>query len=400
MKEHLNDDVRKLALKRGLLADDEMHFALEQIQGYQRSRHKLPSWAETEGIVFPPSLSLEQCSSESTGEYKRQLVSRILRDEDSSNTMMVDLTGGFGVDFSFLAPLFRKAIYVERQDVLVERAVHNMGVLGIAHAECLCADSEEYLGTMSSATLIFADPARRSDTGARTYAISDCTPDVCKLRDQLLSCSKWLLLKLSPMLDWHKAVAEMGEENVREVHIVSVDGECKELLLLLSKEAENDVRVVCADLPGSTFTFMASDNAMDSSFAPAMFFANAEVIEGFQYLLEPNASVMKSGAFNILSSRFNLTAASVNSHLFFSHKPLEAFPGRQFTIEKSFSMNKKEMKQALKDISKANVAVRNFPLSAVELRKRLKLNDGGDNFIFATTLSDNTHQLFLCRKGE
>ena len=225
IRQNADADVRQLALRGTKDPEVDLPFALDQIAGRQTARHKLPSWAAIDGIVYPPHLSMEQCSSEQTARYKARLI--------GSGGTMVDLTGGFGVDFSFLARGFQRAVYVERQEQLCAIARENFRLLGLSQAEVVCADSTDYLQTMSPVDFIYADPARRDNHGARTYGISDCTPDVLALRDLLLSKARRVLLKLSPMLDWRKAVSDLGEQYVREVHIVSVGNECKELLLLL-----------------------------------------------------------------------------------------------------------------------------------------------------------------------
>jgi hypothetical protein len=236
---------------------------------------------------------------------------------------------------------------------------------------------------MRHADLLFIDPARRDVHGGRTYDISDCTPNVLEILDEMLEKADRVMIKLSPMLDWRKAVADLGKVN--EVHIISVDNECKELLLILSK-TKKPLRVFCVN--------------NDECF---------EVIEGIssqprplpqdmRYLYEPNASVMKAGCFDLIEQRFGVVQLERNSHLFVSDKEILGFPGRQFLIEKRTSMNKRELKAALADVDQANITVRNFPMSVAELRKRLKLKEGGDVYIFATTISDEGHQLLVCRK--
>ena len=208
---HKTDDVRQLALKSRPDGVD-MAYALEQIAGWQAARRKLPSWADPDGLVFPPHLSMEQCSSEPTAVYKQRLAERLA---DGNAERHVDLTGGFGVDFSFMSRGFRHKTYVERQETLCRVVAHNMPLLGVKDAEIVCGDTEEYLLNMPHATTIFIDPARRDDHGGRTFAIADCTPDVVALKGELLAHADYVVVKLSPMLDWHKAVADLG--NVSEV---------------------------------------------------------------------------------------------------------------------------------------------------------------------------------------
>ena len=391
IREHRHDDVRQLALQAARYPDIDMQQALQQIAGWQTARTKLPEWAATDGIVYPPRLSMEQCSSEATAKYKAKVL-------DPSPSTVIDLTGGFGVDFSYMARGFQKAVYVERQPHLCEAARHNFQLLGLENAEVVCGDGVEYLKNLPSpfhppSTLtIYLDPARRDENGKKTYAISDCTPDVVALKDLLLEKAGRVMIKLSPMLDWHKAVDDLGE--VVEVHIVSVDNECKELLLVLAKNPAAPLRVVCAnirhDAETELFEFFPSNDSFSSPFFPAL--------RERDFLYEPNASIMKAGCFAEVADRFGVQPTGTNSHLFLSPQFIPDFPGRKFQIEKVTSMNKKELKHVIGGLTKANITVRNFPLSVTELRKRLKLADGGDTYIFATTLGEKDHVLLITKQ--
>ncbi len=383
--EHAEADVRQLALQGTKNPEVDLSFALEQIAGRQKAKTKLPSWAAVDGIVYPPHLSMEQCSSEQTARYKALIAGK--------GALIVDLTAGFGVDMAFMSQGFQKAVHVERQAPLCAISSENYKLLGLNHIEVICADGIDYLHQLEHADLIFLDPARRDDHGARTYGIADCTPNVLELRDELFEKADRVMLKLSPMLDWRKAVEDLG--HVNEVHIVSVDNECKELLLILSKE-KKPLKLLCVN-NNQVFEGDQGDWLNERSIAeirvPVPMSSQA-------YLFEPNASIMKAGCFTLLEQRFNVSQLDKNSHLFVSNHDISDFPGRRFTIEKTTSMNKRELKTALAGIDKANITVRNFPLSVAELRKRLKLKDGGNLYLFATTLADGQHQLFLCRKTE
>jgi hypothetical protein len=383
--EHAEADVRQLALQGTKNPEVDLSFALEQIAGRQKAKTKLPSWAAVDGIVYPPHLSMEQCSSEQTARYKALIAGK--------GALIVDLTAGFGVDMAFMSQGFQKAVHVEQQAPLCAISSENYKLLGLNHIEVICADGVEYLHQIDHADLIYLDPARRDNHGARTYGIADCTPNILELRDELLDKADRVMLKLSPMLDWRKAVEDLG--HVNEVHIVSVDNECKELLLILSKE-EKPLKLFCVN-NDQVFEGDQGDWLNERSIAeirvPVPMSSQA-------YLFEPNASIMKAGCFTLLEQRFNVSQLDKNSHLFVSDHDISDFPGRRFTIEKTTSMNKRELKTALAGIDKANITVRNFPLSVAELRKRLKLKDGGNLYLFATTLADGQHQLFLCRKTE
>lgn len=383
---HREEDVRKLAFGNRD-AEVDLSMALQQIAGWQTAQKKLPSWAAVEDIIYPPHLNMEQCSSEQTARYKGSLAIGYWPLAVSSS--FVDLTGGFGIDFYFMVKGLRtegkgvRAVYVEHNPELCEIARHNFQVLGL-EAEVVKDEAENYLKKMSHADFIYLDPARRDAHGSRTYDIKDCTPNVIELMPLLLEKADTILLKLSPMLDWQKAVKDL--KNVHEVHIVSVDNECKELLLVIKQQPCMTLKIVCVN----------NDDIFE--FSPSIHpTVNHESLT-MNYLYEPNASIMKAGCFKEIEEAFDVSQLSNNSHLFVSDKEIKKFPGRKFHIETMTSMNKQELKAALQGIDRANIAVRNFPMSVEALRKKLKLKDGGDVFIFGTTLSDDSHQLFICRK--
>lgn len=504
IRQHQDDDVRQLAFLGSKYPEVDMPFALDQIRGRKMARVKLPRWASIDGIIYPPHISMEQCSSEQTALYKAELAARLLglspsssengeekekESENASNlhlseicefaakgavdsefakneatckkqqilteseenvneikeephggdfseeTGFVDLTGGFGVDFSYIASrLGVKSMYVERQAHLCEAAKENFGRLGLKNAIVKNGDGIEVLHSFASKKeaaasdslgitedqsrsllktnlglkLIFIDPARRDDAGNKVVSLKDCTPDVTVLQEEMLSKADYVIIKLSPMLDWHRAISELS--HVREVHIISVNNECKELLLVLSARNMGEMEASSADgaagevkhagnlciyCVNDAQSFVCDELDMESSsvkIAPS-------TLEEMQYLYEPNASLMKAGCFGVLSERYDARMLSKNSHLFVSQAPIEAFPGRSFRIIAISSFNKKELKRHLSGITKANIATRNFPLSVAELRKRLKLKDGGETYIFATTLSDESHVLVITEKA-
>lgn len=442
IRQHQDDDVRQLAFLGSKYPEVDMPFALDQIRGRKMARVKLPRWASLEGIIYPPHISMEQCSSESTALYKAELAARLLGlPASSSGTEMkaeneiefVDLTGGFGVDFSYIAArLGVKSMYVERQAHLCEAAKENFGRLGLKNAivkngdgiEVLhsfhpkkkdAASDDDSLGitydqprsllkTNLGLKIIFIDPARRDDAGNKVVSLKDCTPDVTVLQEEMLSKADYVIIKLSPMLDWHRAISELS--HVREVHIISVNNECKELLLVLSARNMGEMEASSADgevkhagnlriyCINDAQSFVCDELDMESSQVKIAPFTLEEML----YLYEPNASLMKAGCFGVLSGRYDARMLSKNSHLFVSREPIAAFPGRSFRIIAVSSFNKKELKRHLSGITKANIATRNFPLSVAELRKRLKLKDGGKTYIFATTLSDESHVLMITEK--
>ncbi|WP_302398311.1 THUMP-like domain-containing protein [Leyella stercorea] len=413
IREYRERDIRQLALQANRFPDVDMPYALDQIQGWQIARRKLPKWAACDGVIFPPHLSMEQCSSEPTAQYKLNLAMEwtTLNSELSTqncrrqqfktqnskfktSTRMTDLTGGFGVDFSFTSCAFAAATYVERNEQLCHIVEHNLPLLGLNNATVVCADAVEYLSTVEPQTMLFLDPARRDEHGAKTVMLADCTPDVVQLLPKLLEKSRFTMLKLSPMLDWHKAVDDL-QGTVREVHIVSVGGECKELLLVLSTVVESELKVYCADLSTASDTSSLFVYTPGSS-APV---ANSKLkTQNSKFVHEPNASIMKAGCFDELAAAYGVSPVSRNSHLFLSDEPIEGFPGRSFVVERVTTMNKGELRKALVGIEKANIATRNFPLTVAELRKRLKIKDGGDVYIFATTTAEGEHLLLISRK--
>ena len=354
IRQHQDDDVRQLAFLGSKYPEVDMPFALDQIRGRKMARVKLPRWASLEGIIYPPHISMEQCSSESTALYKAELAARLLGlPASSSGTEMkaeneiefVDLTGGFGVDFSYIAArLGVKSMYVERQAHLCEAAKENFGRLGLKNAivkngdgiEVLhsflpkkddAASADDSLGiiydqplsllkTNLGLKIIFVDPARRDDAGNKVVSLKDCTPDVTVLQEEMLSKADYVIIKLSPMLDWHRAISELI--HVREVHIISVNNECKELLLVLSaRNMGENLRIYCIN---DAQSFVCEESDMETSsvkIAPS-------TLEEMQYLYEPNASLMKAGCFGVLSGRYDARMLSKNSHLFVSQAPIEA----------------------------------------------------------------------------
>lgn len=400
IQQYRNDDVRQLAFLASKYPEVDAVFALDQIRGWQIAQTKLPRWAMVDGLQYPPHLSMEQCSSEPTADYKaavaRRLASESLRTDEKA--LFVDITGGFGVDFSYIASaLDIKAVYVERNEVLCNLARHNFPLLGLDKAEVVCGDGEEYAKKLEKATMIYIDPARRDEHGARTYGIEDCTPNILELLPMLMQKTDYVVVKLSPMLDWHSAVAAVdgcldGSSCVTEVHIVSLANECKELLMVVA-HGKQKLKVVCVN-GNQQFAYCSDDDVAPVSYSDSE--ADAIVCN---YLFEPNASIMKAGCFQALAAKYGVSGVGRNSHLFVSTEDVAEFPGRRFVVEAMSTMNKKELKRTLANITKANITTRNFPLSVAELRKRLKLKDGGDVYLFATTLADDSHVILVCKKA-
>ena len=382
IREHQHDDVRALALQAKKYPGIDMPFAIKQIAGRQAAQHKIPSWYANESIVYPLHISLEQCSSVVTAKYKARLL---------TGETLVDLTGGFGVDCAFLSAGFQKATYVERQKELCEIATHNFKALGLSHIIIQNADSVEALNETSPVDCIFIDPARRNEHGGKTVLVSDCEPDVEALESLLLQKAKRVMIKLSPMLDLTLALRSLPY--TYEVHVVSVQNECKELLLLLkqsNKEVDSkEISIHCTNFTNSGVQDYVFTQAEEISAVAG--YAN----EVDTYLYEPNASVLKAGAFRSVATHFGLKKLHPNSHLYTSDQLVVDFPGRYFKVDAVGSLKDKEL---LAGLSQANITIRNFPLSVAELRKRTKLKDGGEIYLFATTLNSDKKVLIRCRK--
>ena len=386
IEENLKADVRSLALQAKKYPQVDMAMAVVQIAGRQIAEAKLPSWYRTGGLLYPKHLSMEQCSSEVTAIYKASLL---------QGETFADLTGGFGIDCSFLSRKFKKADYVERQAELCELARHNFPLLGLeidVHNE----DGVEYLKRMQPVDCLFLDPARRDGHGGKTVAISDCEPDVSALEDLLVEKAKTVMVKLSPMLDLSLALRDL--KYVREIHVVSTDNECKELLLILQKcPISSQVSIYCINALGASngcriyqeYTFtQEQERTSDCLLAK----------EVGAYLYEPNASILKAGAYRSLTQAYPVEKLHVSSHLYTSSHFIEDFPGRRFQVKAVSGFGKKELKTFLQGMEKANITIRNFPSSVADLRKRLKLKEGGEDYIFATTLADESKILIKCKK--
>jgi 16S rRNA G966 N2-methylase RsmD len=386
IEENARADVRSLALQAKKYPKVDMAMAVVQIAGRQIAEAKVPTWYRTEGLLYPKHLSMEQCSSEATAIYKAGLV---------EGETFADLTGGFGIDCSFLSRKFKKADYVERQAELCELAKHNFPLLGLnidVHNE----DGVEYLKRMQPVDCLFLDPARRDGHGGKTVAISDCEPNVSALEELLVEKARKVVVKLSPMLDLSLALKDL--KHVCEVHIVSTDNECKELLLILQKEtASSEVSIHCINSLGALNGYrIYQEYAFTQEQERTSDCPLTHEVEA--YLYEPNASIMKAGAYRSLTQAYPVKKLHPSSHLYVSPHFIEDFPGRKFQVEAVSGFGKKELKTFLQGMEKANLTIRNFPSSVAELRKRLKLKEGGDDYLFATTLADESKVIIKCKK--
>lgn len=394
IKQHRNESSLSLALKKAPEGVD-LQWCLRQIEGYNIAKKKLPEWTNTDNIWFPAKLSMEQCSSEATAKYKQAIAERL------GSKVLIDLTGGFGIDFSYMAKGMDAACYVEQQEVLCNIASHNFPLIGLQNTKISNTTCEEFwkqytadattAKTNREKSLIYLDPARRNDKGKKVFSISDCTPDVTLLQDSLLEHSAHVMLKLSPMLDIVQARRML--KGIAEIHVVSVKGECKELVFVMSKKADEQ-RYYCVNLDTNEESFTSP---LSATMEQADIASPAEIAEG-AIIFEPNASIMKAGVQNTFAKWFNLKKLHPMSNLFLGNKPIENIPARQFVIGQTSDFQKANLKDFMQDIRQANLTIRNFPSTVDDLKKRLKIKDGGNIYLFATTMSDNTHVLIRCKK--
>lgn len=379
---HLKDDVRRLALSK--FPDDvDKTLVLNQIEARQILSKKVPSWASNPELLFPRHLSLEQCSSELTAKYKASLV--------GNGDVFVDLTGGLGVDSYFLSEKFKTSYYVENQKDLCELAGHNFSVLGRditvinSDAETFCRD----VACRVRHDLIFIDPARRDAYNRKMVSLHDCTPDVVDLVGTWRAAFvQTVMIKLSPMLDISVIVNEL--RNIAEIHVVAVKNECKEVLVLLRPDYDGEIMIHCVDFPVGTWR---AASLRDEQSAVPTFAATIK-----KYLYEPNTAIMKAGMFRLVSQRFGIDELHVNSHLYTSDNLIPDFPGRVFEVVGFAPFNKKTKKELLKDVTEASVSIRNFPLSANDLRKSLNLKESDVNYVFGTTAMGEKKIVILCHK--
>lgn len=383
IREHKEEDIKTLALKAKHKDDIDFQFALQQIDGYQSAKKKLPSLCSNFDLIYPVHLSMEQCSSEKTALYKSSIV--------DNGSAMADLTGGFGIDFYYISQKYDKKIYVEQNSDLCDIAKHNFNKLNLCNFEIHNAKTEEFLQSINRHfDLFYIDPARRDKNGSKTFLPSDCTPDLTSCYDQLMNMCDCLLIKYSPLLDISLALKTIT--HVSEIHIVSLDNECKELLFKSNKNNSGSVKVCCVNIRKNCtdkFVFdLDEENNSEATYTNDV----------FDYIYEPNASILKAGAFNLISSKFGIKKLHKNSHLYTSDKLINDFPGRTFKKTQVSGLNKNDLKSSINNLTNANITIRNYPSSVDALRKKLRLKEGGNTYIFATTNIDNKHILIFCEQ--
>lgn len=376
--EHQTAPIASIALLLSKRPELDKDYILRQINGLQKSKDKLPEWYATEGLQFPVGLSMEQCSSEETAKFKAQLVAA---------DKIVDLTGGFGVDSYYLSQKAEKLTYIEQNIELFDLVMQNFACLSANNIEGIATSAEAFLNSSTTHfDLAYIDPARR-DAGKKVFLLEDCSPDIVGLQSQILKIASKILVKTSPLLDIKLALQSL--KNVSKVYVIALKNECKELLFLMDSVFTGIPEISAVNLQKDgiqvfNFNYNQEIAAQASYAAPS------------NYLYEPNAAILKAGAFQSIALHFGLTKVAPNSHLYSSDSLVEDFPGRCFHIQRQVPFDIKAF-QKLK-INKANLTTRNFKLSVAELRKKLKLKDGGELYIFATTLKDGKAMLILCEK--
>ena len=392
IRDNLRDDVRTIALSAHPDGVD-MQYALTQISGWQAARVKVPLWADTEGIVYPKHLSLEQCTSQYIAQYKASFVEGLL----GCRFRMADITGGMGVDCFFISAGAAKVYYNEMSAELCDCAKTNFKALGRPEIEVSCCTAEEYVAGLvpDSLDLIYLDPARRGDAGRKLISISDCQPDTVALQDELLHIAPNVMVKLSPMLDVSRALTEL--KHVSHVFIIGLEGECKEITLLMQRGFEAEPIITAVDIKADGTPEIAVSSIKSADNALPLPIADPQQLQPGTFISEPSAPYMKSALFRTIAACTGTTLLHPDTHLFWSKEKPDNFPGRVFKLEGMIPFDKRSLSALTK--TQANLSVRNFPETAPALQQKLKLRDGGSRYLIATTLADNRRVLLDLRKN-
>ena len=369
---HLSDDPDRLLLSASRYPEIDMPFVVAQITARRQIKEKLPTWYQQEQLLFPAKIAAEQCSSEQTALYKQQLV--------TEGDTLCDLTGGLGIDSYYFSRRVKQVYYIERFPSYCEVARANMATLGARNVVVLEGDSTQWLDQLPAIDVFYVDPARRGEGNKRMFALSDCEPDLTQLLPRLLAKAPRVIAKLSPMADLRQTLALLP--TTQAIHILSVKNECKELLFVIGREPrESAVPIHCVHLTKQA----ASDECFVCSLEAEQQAASHLATTLRRYLYEPNASVLKAGAFKQVACQFPVEKLQVSSHLYTSDYYLDRFPGRRFEVDEVIPFHSKSCKQLAGQSLQANVTTRNFPLTVEALRKKCRIREGGDIYLFATT---------------
>lgn len=379
IKSHQNDEVTTLLLQAKKYPNLNIPDLVLQIKARQKAKPKLPEWFENEEVIFPKMLSVEQCSSEITAKFKANLV---------SGETLIDLTGGMGVDVAYMSKNFTKAFYFEQNADLLNVTKYNFEQLGIENVVFVAGDSVENLSEFGKDSWIYLDPHRRDDTGSKVVRLQDCEPNILAIKDLLFEYTENILLKASPMLDIDLAISDL--RNVSNVYVVAVENEVKEVLFHLEKSKSEEVILNAVNLTKNNSTTLSFTKLEEKN-------ASIELGSAKQYLYEPNVAILKAGGFRYISQHFDLQKIAPHSHLYTSEELVENFQGRIFKIIAVCKLDKKEISKYLTD-NKANITIRNFPLTVQQIRDKLKLSDGGNEYLFATTDAQNQKIVIVCVK--
>jgi 16S rRNA G966 N2-methylase RsmD len=371
IEEHQGDDPNDLRLKYKTIFDLPAALVIDQISGRKKAREKIPTWYNHRRIIYPPSLNMEQSSSERTALQKTKLLKEMMG-VDAGQSRVLDLTGGLGVDGFFFSQIGKALHYVEPNHNLLKIAEHNHDVLGITNIQYHHSTAEEFLNLLSNTThfdAIYIDPSRRS-MGQKVFSLSQCEPDVVKLQYKIWQFTDNVIIKTSPLLDIKLGLGEL--QHVKKVNVISVDNECKEVLYYCEKNFASEPTVDAINLADKDSSFPFSFSEEEKS--------QVSYTDPLLYLYEPNASILKSGAFKTTAARFHIHKLHPNTHLYTSDKAIANFPGKIFQIESTVKSNPKELKRFFEG-SKANILTRNYPLSVDALRKKTRLKEGGEKFL-------------------
>lgn len=389
IENHFSEDTDKLLLKyHSQMVDDiDYLYCINQIKLRRKFAEKFPSFFLRKDFLFPLSLNLEQSSSEHTAAYK----SMLLNDGES----LLDLTAGFGVDDIYFSKKAKKIVCVEQNKMLVDLLSYNFECLQAKNYFCVNADSEEYLLTAENFDVIYLDPARRDENKNKVFEIESSQPNVLKLIDVLKSKSKRIILKLSPMMDLKQI--EKSFENISDIHIVSLKNECKEILVEIKNQEVKEINYHCVDIKSLSFEgeeFFLCFNKIIQRKNKIIQRNNLQIQRVEKFLYEPNVSILKLGVFDALIEKYDFEKLHRNSHLFTSENLIENFEGRSFEVIEQRNASPK----ALKDIKQANITVRNFPQTVKEIRNKTKIKEGGELYLFFTTIGEEERTCIVCKK--